>query len=302
MSGRIEKIEDVKVAMDYFTSLAAIAADALDGKPLNKACAERGITPQTFNHIIHSRIPSYTSKGDKKPEEKLDLKHFLSWQELLWMDIFDEKNPYNIPPSVDEDVKLALNDKYITSRERTIIFMRYAERMTLDQVGAHFHVTRDRIRQIEAKALRKLRNPRRSHQMRYGKAVREKTDELQRVRNALAISDKMKALEDQIDKAIEANDIQMMRAYRDVLNDKLAELNSENDPGDVNNVALEDLELSMRSYNCLKRWGIKTLGDLTKMTEYDLMKVRNLGRKSYNEVVGRMHDYGVGLIPSEVEV
>ena len=302
MSGRIEKIEDVKVAMDYFTSMAAIAADALDGKPLTKACAERGITPQTFNNIIHSRIPNYISKGDKKSEEKLDLKHFLSWQELLWMDIFDEKNPYNIPPSVDEDVKLALNDKYITSRERTIIFMRYAEQMTLYQVGEHFHVTRDRIRQIEAKALRKFRNPRRSHQLRYGKAVREKTDELQRVRNALAISDKMKALEEQIDKAIEANDIQMMRAYRDALNAKLAELGSDNDPGDVNNVTLEELELSVRSYNCLKRRGIKTLGDLTKMTEYDLMKVRNLGRKSYNEVVGRMHDYGVGLIPSEVEV
>ena len=300
MSGRIEKINDVKIAMDFFTSMAAIAADALDGKPLTKACAERGITPQTFNSLIHSRIPNYNISKGEKSEKKLDLKKFLSWQELLWMDIFDEKNPYNIPPSVDEDVKTALYDSYITSRERTVIFMRYAEQMTLEQVGEHFHVTRDRIRQIEAKALRKLRNPRRSHQMRYGKAVREKTDELQRVSNALAISDKMAELEEQIDKAIEANDIQMMRAYRDVLNTKLAELNGEKDSDDIYNVPLEELELSVRPYNCLMRKGIKTLGDLTKMTKYDLMKVRNLGRRSYEEVVDKLHSLGVDLKEEEV--
>ena len=301
MSGRIEKLNDVKVAMDFFTAMAAIAADALDGKPLTRACAGRGITPQTFNSLIHSRIPRYVSKGVNS-EEKLDLKYFLSWQELLWMDIFNEKNPYNIPPSVDEDVKLALNDSYITSRERTIIFMRYAEQMTLEQVAAHFHVTRDRIRQIEAKALRKLRNPRRSHQMRYGKAVREKMDELQYVKNAGVVSEKVKELDEKIDNAIAVNNQRLMLTLRDELNDILKSngFNPTPEEAGVYGMNIENLELSVRSYNCLRRRNVKTVGDLCNMTSTDLMCVRNLGRRSYAEVVDKLHSLGVDLKEEEV--
>ena len=52
---------------------------------------------------------------------------------------------------------------------------------------------------------------------------------------------------------------------------------------------IEDLELSVRSYNCLKRAGISTVQDLASKTEADMMKVRNLGKKSLDEVINKLH-------------
>lgn len=59
--------------------------------------------------------------------------------------------------------------------------------------------------------------------------------------------------------------------------------------------AIEDLDLSVRSYNCLKRANINTVGDLTEKTEEDMMKVRNLGRKSLDEVKKKLEEYGLEL-------
>ena len=58
---------------------------------------------------------------------------------------------------------------------------------------------------------------------------------------------------------------------------------------------IEELDLSVRSYNCLKRAGINTVGDLTNRTEEDMMKVRNLGRKSLEEVLNKLKAFGMEL-------
>jgi DNA-directed RNA polymerase subunit alpha len=58
---------------------------------------------------------------------------------------------------------------------------------------------------------------------------------------------------------------------------------------------IEDLDLSVRSYNCLKRAGIHTLGELIEKTEEDMMKVRNLGKKSLKEVKQKLEELGLGL-------
>ena len=62
---------------------------------------------------------------------------------------------------------------------------------------------------------------------------------------------------------------------------------------------IEDLDLSVRSYNCLKRANINTVGELTQKTEEEMMKVRNLGRKSLDEVLGKLHEVGLSLKPHE---
>ena len=64
-------------------------------------------------------------------------------------------------------------------------------------------------------------------------------------------------------------------------------------------MTIEELDLSVRSYNCLKRAGINTVEDLTNKTEEDMMKVRNLGRKSLDEVLQKLHALGLSLAPSE---
>lgn len=58
---------------------------------------------------------------------------------------------------------------------------------------------------------------------------------------------------------------------------------------------IEDLDLSVRSYNCLKRAGINTIVELTDRTEADMMKVRNLGRKSLDEIQEKLTEMGLGF-------
>jgi len=64
-------------------------------------------------------------------------------------------------------------------------------------------------------------------------------------------------------------------------------------------MSIEELDLSVRSYNCLKRAGINNVEDLASKTEDDMMKVRNLGRKSLEEVLKKMADLGLALQSSE---
>ena len=80
------------------------------------------------------------------------------------------------------------------------------------------------------------------------------------------------------------------------------EVISEKTPTKSNKVlelTIEELDLSVRSYNCLKRAGINHVEDLANKTEDDMMKVRNLGRKSLEEVLNKMKELGLALVPSE---
>ena len=58
---------------------------------------------------------------------------------------------------------------------------------------------------------------------------------------------------------------------------------------------MKNLDLSVRSYNCLKRAGINTVQELANKTEEDMMKVRNLGRKSLEEVKAKLEELGLRL-------
>ena len=60
-------------------------------------------------------------------------------------------------------------------------------------------------------------------------------------------------------------------------------------------MTIEELDLSVRSFNCLKRAGINNVEDLTNKTEDDMMKVRNLGKKSLDEVINKLHSFGLDL-------
>jgi DNA-directed RNA polymerase subunit alpha len=85
-------------------------------------------------------------------------------------------------------------------------------------------------------------------------------------------------------------------------NAKLAEVMVEqekNEDKKALEMTIEELELSVRSYNCLKRAGISTVQELCNKTPDDMMKVRNLGRKSLEEVLAKLKDLGLQLSPNE---
>jgi len=90
-----------------------------------------------------------------------------------------------------------------------------------------------------------------------------------------------------IDLSDETKDIEIMSARPESRKEKILEM------------SIDDLDLSVRSFNCLKRAGINTVEDLINRSEGDMMRVRNLGRKSLEEVMNKLDTWGLNLKPDE---
>lgn len=90
-----------------------------------------------------------------------------------------------------------------------------------------------------------------------------------------------------VDLSENAKSVEVMSVQEDNEKEKAMEMN------------IDELELSVRSYNCLKRAGINTVEELCNKTPEDMMKVRNLGRKSLEEVLAKLKELGLQLNPSE---
>lgn len=80
---------------------------------------------------------------------------------------------------------------------------------------------------------------------------------------------------------------------------EVMEVKKEDDKGRTLEMSIDELELSVRSYNCLKRAGINTVQELTNRTSDDMMKVRNLGKKSLDEVLAKLKELGLSLSSGE---
>ena len=90
-----------------------------------------------------------------------------------------------------------------------------------------------------------------------------------------------------VDLSDEAKNAEIMVEREETIKEKVLEM------------TIEELDMSVRSFNCLKRAGIDTVEDLTNRTEEDMIKVRNLGKKSLEEVVQKLHSLGLDLKKEE---
>ena len=73
---------------------------------------------------------------------------------------------------------------------------------------------------------------------------------------------------------------------------------SSDDEEPVTSITIEELELSVRAYNCLKRASINSMSELLKKSENDLLNIKNFGKKSSDEVIERLHHFGLDLAPN----
>ena len=80
-----------------------------------------------------------------------------------------------------------------------------------------------------------------------------------------------------------------------LINPKYSQEKEDDEKEKVLEMSIDELELSVRSYNCLKRAGINTVEELTNKTPEDMMKVRNLGRKSLEEVLAKLKELDLEL-------
>lgn len=150
----------------------------------------------------------------------------------------------------DDQIKgleFCLNE-FINEREKTVLINRYKNRKTLRELGREFNVYAERIRQIQAKALRKLRNPTKFNYILYG-----------------------------------------YNGYSKILEE--IENKKQEERQNPLNFKFEDVIFSTRVHNALRRHGIEALGDIESKEQ--LMRIRNLGRKSVDEIVYKLREYGI---------
>lgn len=168
---------------------------------------------------------------------------------------------YDITP---KELKKCMAD-HLTDRECQVLEYRFHQNITLDEIAHKFNVTKERIRQIEQRALRKLRYYIRGYQV----------VPMSQVADAV-------------------NRYNELQANYKALQTKYENKYQEPVPEPVHTVPIEKLDLSVRSYNCLKRAKIHYLDDLKKLSEEDLMNIRNMGKKSVQEIMFRLSQYGGG--------
>ena len=203
----------------------------------------------------------------------------------------------------------------LTPREMEFMKLRFGlvdgKYKRLEDLGQEFGVTRERGRQIEAKALRKLRHPSRSRkfkpftfqELKENEYVSDEEIELLSNLENEILNSNLIFKHDSIDDLDLGKDkFDSVRSIKEEINIRKEEAKEEEKetkiksiPENVGNMDIDRLDLSVRSFMCLHRAGIRTISDLIVLSEEDFRKIRNLGSKSADEVISRLEEYGIKL-------
>ena len=189
-----------------------------------------------------------------------------------------------LPTDLPDDVALVLEyiiQKTLTEREGRVLDMRYKRYMTMAAIGEECGLRAERIRQIEAKAVRKLRHPSRSRYILMG---------MEGYINYLR------------DTAVE----ERLREYKKEiisLEKKIAELTDteyEEEKNELENAPLAELDLSVRTFNILYRAGYSTVKELLDADAEKIVSLPNLGLKNFSDLIDVLSEKGFGWKSAEL--
>ena len=281
---------------------------------------------QIMLQLMHGDILDEDIVVDMDYAKQIATKESYPWNLLHDIGI-DIQDCFDIKTDIREKLtKLITDELDLRPKEVESIKLRYIDMLTFSEIGDVIGVSGGRVMQILAKCRRKLYHP-----VRLG-AIRRliythSTDICKQVfvelegnlpipasmvhfsLDVLRYIQQYKGIDtyDSLVSTMKSNPV-YMRCFRtgnfiDEL-DRLSKIvNStevlrSNDP-EVLDIPLEEINLSVRSFNALRRARVNTVGDLVSMTEEDFMKVRNFGKKSYDEIVGILENMGLKLRDSE---
>lgn len=179
----------------------------------------------------------------------------------------------------EERLQKLIDDGTLTPREETVLFAIFKENKTLQETGKILGVTRERVRQVQIRALKKLM--RRKNYFEAGEYFSKEE---------LAKKDYLSYLEEKHKEWDYESAKSFVLEYETGLTaEKRKSLE----------IPLEELDLSVRSYNCLRRAGIQTIKELVSKTEDELFKIRNMGRKSAKEIIDKLDSLGLKLTDTD---
>ena len=189
-----------------------------------------------------------------------------------------------LPTDLPDDITLVLEyiiQKTLTEREGRVLDMRYKRYMTMAAIGEEYGLRAERIRQIEAKAVRKLRHPSRSRYILMG---------MEGYINYLR------------DTAVD----ERLREYKKEiisLEKKIAELTDteyEEEKNELENAPLAELDLSVRTFNILYRAGYSTVKELVDANAEKIVSLPNLGLKNVSDLMDVLSEKGFGWKSAEL--
>lgn len=181
--------------------------------------------------------------------------------------------PYNLTYEIFSEIKhidvsvfTQIIKEELKEKEADVIFCYYRDGMTLDDIGEKYSSTRERIRQIKAKGVRKLRYP-----PRVKRYILYSYDDIAELQNKLSELQKIVIGEDVEEAAVT----------------------------EIKEPTIDVLNLSVRPYNCLSRYTLRKFGtkelyisQLTDMTAEEVANIRNLGKRSFMEILYALKEYG----------
>lgn len=182
-------------------------------------------------------------------------------------------------------------DNYLNQDEASVIRLRFCAKLTLEDCAKILNITRECVRQKEQRALRKLRHPARRDMILAPHKLYEDMTEKKKI-----LQEKNIELNNSIDKTLRQINI-LTEALKGVgvkINEPEVDMEGLTLAKNIN-----DLELSVRAYNCLKRAGINTVADLTNKTEKEMLLIRNLGQRSFEEVKQKVLALGLRFMTDE---
>lgn len=234
-------------------------------KTLVEAKEFKTICEKNFNEMkFASRVVEDLSKkySDDYPEDLLK-------QLGIVPETYD--NFYNeIVPNFEKNFAILCHDT-LTDREEDVIKKYFADKLALQEIADIYKITRERVRQILVKAVKKLSHSR-------GKKILIGGNHEYELINAQERQELYEKLKKEMN-------YDLAMKYIEEHNKKII-VRTELDE------TIEELDLSVRSYNCLRRANINTVGDLLKMPFDGIFKVRNLGKKSLKEIRERLAERG----------
>lgn len=255
-------------------------------------CDKYGIDFHRFRRYVYDSEWAMKSSvaAESKSTKKwmYDARPTLSWHDVLWLAIMNDKfgNLEAYPSDLEESLDIMIQK--LPDREREVILCLYEEGLTHYETAKRLDITSERVRQLENKAMCKLR--RSNGWVLVGKDRVISAMEIQKqIENDIAIRTKhevIMALDDKV--------VSLRKIIKDCTKEAIKKFLRP-----ATDLTIEELDFSDRTYEVLKRAGINTVDDIRKRSVADFEKVRNMGRRSLNEIIEKMEGLGFELRKEE---
>lgn len=266
-----------------------------------RLCEKHGINFNSYRRNVYDtswKVNIDASNPDEVFRETLPT---ASWYELLWMSVvgIDSEHREYAPLDINETMAFLINE-YLEPMQINVITLRYRDGMTLEDVGKELGLTRERVRCHEAKSLARLR--RYGGWLRYGKDYMISKARIEKkIEENIEIMAKLDILERIGVTVPKIRTLVLHGIERSINTEPDTEASEPFDVVSYNGLdtSIEQFDWCVRTFNCLKRAGVNTLRDLTKMTETEVSKIRNLGRRGVDEIKETLADLHVSLKEEE---